>query len=150
MAIEIERKFTLRDPKLLEGLAGEPLTQGYLGEGAMTVRVRHNNEKAWLTLKGPAVKASRPEFEYPIPLEDALQMLGLPGVASLQKVRFRVEHKGLVYEIDQYLGPLQGLYTVEVELERVGQHVELPPWAGQELTGQRAWDNDMLAKFGRP
>lgn len=150
MAQEIERKFKLGDPAILQGLRGALLEQGYVAQGAATVRVRIINEHAWLTLKGPAQNGARLELEYPIPLQDAQELLALKGATALSKTRFRIEHGGFVYEVDQYHGHLDGLFSVEVELPSIQTHLDLPDWVGDEVTGQRAWDNDMLAREGRP
>lgn len=116
----------------------------------MTVRLRVQDKLAWLTLKGPASEGSRVECEYPIPVADAHQMLALPGVISLSKTRYLVEHKGHTFEVDEYHGPLTGLYTAECELASIFESVALPDWIGGEVKGQRAWDNDSLAREGLP
>lgn len=150
MGIEIERKFQLKDKKVVSGLQGSKMAQGYLAQGPITVRVRLENTQAFLTVKGPTKGASRVECEYPIPLVDAQQMLALPGVARLSKTRFEVAHESHVYEIDQYHGHLEGLFTVEVELASADEQVSLPAWVGTELTGIRSWDNSALAQHGLP
>ena len=78
MGVEIERKF------LVDGDAwrtlGEAtlLRQGYLSlEPTRTVRVRIDGERAFLTIKGKSVGASRGEWEYPIPRQDAEELLTL-------------------------------------------------------------------------
>ncbi len=151
MALEIERKFKLTDPGVLKGLAGRYLLQAYVAQGSVLVRVRVSDEEARLTLKSaPTGPATRHEWEYTIPREDALEMARQPGVYSLEKTRYLVEHAGLTYEIDEYHNGLKGLYTVEVELSDAHQALELPSWVGEELTGKREWDNDSLAREGWP
>ncbi len=76
MALEIERKFLLVD----NGWRGqversEQMSQGYLGGTAASVRVRVAGNDAWLNIKGRTLGATRLEFEYPIPVEDASVML---------------------------------------------------------------------------
>jgi adenylate cyclase len=150
MALEIERKFRLKDVSILKGMEGEDMYQAYLAQGPVTVRVRISREQAWLTLKGPSSGATRLECEYAIPLADAQQMTSLKGVFSLSKTRFRIEYEGHVFEVDQYKGPLEGLFTVEAELQSADERLAIPNWVGEELTGRRGWDNDMLAKNGPP
>lgn len=150
MALEIERKFRLKDPAVLKDLQGKLFFQAYLAQGPLTVRVRIQEDQAMLTLKGPASNASRLECEYPIPVADARQMVALKGVPSLSKTRYCIEYQGHTFEVDQYHGALDGLYTVEAELESVDEKLALPAWVGDELTGRRGWDNDMLAKMGPP
>ncbi len=151
MALEIERKFRLKDPSILSGLVGARLLQAYVAQGPVLVRVRATAEQAWLTLKtAPLGPATRHEWEYDIPLADALEMARQPGTHRLEKTRYIVEHEGHRYEIDEYHGGLKGLYTVEVELADINQPLSLPNWVGEEVTGRREWDNDSLARLGWP
>lgn len=151
MALEIERKFKLARPEVLAGLSGKRLSQAYLAQGSVLVRVRISDDEARLTLKSaPIGQATRHEWEYVVPREDALEMTRQSGVYGLEKTRYEIWHQGLRYEVDEYHGGLKGLYTVEVELKDAHQVLELPDWVGPELTGQRGWDNDSLARDGWP
>lgn len=127
----------------------------------LTIRVRVIDEaNAFLTLKSPPTGfASRREWEYPIALSIARELCAVGKVPSVEKVRYVLEgfstgERGLriplVYELDQYLGELKGLYSVEVEVPDAGVPVLHLPWMGEEVTGLRAWDNDVLAKQGIP
>ncbi|MCC5612330.1 hypothetical protein LC612_37825 [Nostoc sp. CHAB 5834] len=127
----------------------------------LTIRVRVIADAiAFLTLKSPPTGfASRREWEYTIFLSIAEELCSVGKVPSIKKVRYELEgltsgERGqmipLVYELDQYLGDLKGLYSVEVELPNAALHVPNLPWMGAEVTGVRAWDNDMLAKQGVP
>ncbi|MDD0812381.1 CYTH domain-containing protein [Curvibacter sp. RS43] len=151
MALEIERKFKLKTPSVLDGLTGEHYLQAYLARGAVLLRVRVAAERAWLTLKSAPLSATtRQEWEYPIPVADALQMARQPGAYALEKTRFFIDHKGHTFEVDRYHGGLEGLYTVEVEMAAEHTQVELPTWVGEELTGRKGWDNESLARNGWP
>lgn len=151
MAMEIERKFKLKIPSILEGLTGSYFLQAYLAKGAVLVRVRITNDKAWLTLKGqPVSSLSRPEWEYEIPVSDAKEMSTQPGAYALEKTRFLVAHGDQTFEVDQYHGGLDGLYSVEVEIDSESTAMSLPDWASEEVTGNKAWDNESLARNGWP
>lgn len=151
MALEIERKFRLKTPSILSGLTGARLLQAYVAQGPVLVRVRATADQAWLTLKtAPLGPATRHEWEYAIPVADALEMARQPGTHRLEKTRYIVEHDGHRYEVDEYHGGLKGLYTVEVELTDINQPLSLPDWVGEEVTGRREWDNDSLARQGWP
>lgn len=151
MGLEIERKFKLKSTAVLEGLSGSQFLQAYLAKGSVLVRVRVAEKKAWLTLKGqPLSTLSRPEWEYEIPVSDAREMAKQSGAYSLEKTRYFIEHKGHTFEVDQYHGGLEGLYTVEVEIDSETSLVDLPEWVGEEVTGNRAWDNESLARSGWP
>ena len=75
MGTEIERKFLVKEGAWREANATR-YRQGYLSTvKERTVRVRTINDKAYLTIKGITVGASRPEFEYEIPAADADELL---------------------------------------------------------------------------
>jgi adenylate cyclase len=77
MGIEIERKFLVTGTAWRQG-TGVRFIQGYLNrDKGRTVRVRLAGEKAFLTIKGVSVGATRAEFEYEIPAADAEQLLKL-------------------------------------------------------------------------
>ena len=76
MAKEIERKFLLRNADWKVGKPGQKFRQGYLSSDPQrVVRVRLAGDKAMLTVKGITRGNSRLEFEYPIPVADADQLL---------------------------------------------------------------------------
>ena len=76
MAKEIERKFLVIGEAWRALAQGTHYRQGYLNSAKeRTVRVRTLNDKAFLTIKGLTVGISRAEYEYAIPLADAVQML---------------------------------------------------------------------------
>lgn len=147
MGQEIERKFLLRNDQWRGG-PGTPLRQGYLGSGnGISVRVRVAGDTAWLTVKGPTTGASRPEYEYTIPLEDAREMLDqLCPPPLIEKCRYKVEHEGFTWEIDEFAGANQGLVVAEVELDSEDQAVPLPDWVGEEVTGDPRYYNASLAR----
>jgi adenylate cyclase len=134
MALEIERKFLVRDDEWrdVEGLV---FRQGYLSTiKERTVRVRIDGNDAKLTVKGINRGAVRKEFEYDIPLEDAEELLTLCEQPLIEKVRRRIEHEGLIWEVDEFLGENAGLVIAEVELEREDQPLTKPAWIGEEVT----------------
>ncbi len=145
--MEIERKFLVRGDGWRGRGPSARLTQGYLcAEPARSVRVRVEGRKAWLTIKGPARGASRAEFEYPIPLRDARGLLALCERPLIDKVRTRVRHAGRLWEIDEYFGENRGLIVAEVELPRADARVQLPPWAGREVTAEVRYLNASLLR----
>lgn len=144
--IEIERKFRLRDDSWRGHVVRtNVIHQGYLSlDAARTVRVRTRGESAWLTVKGKTAGFTRPEFEYPIPLEDAQQMLGL-ALATVDKVRHEVDIDGRVWEIDEFLGDNAGLILAELELKDEGEQFARPAWLGEEVSSVPAYFNSALA-----
>ena len=145
MGVEIERKFLVTGT---QWRAVEPTfyRQGYLcRDGQWTVRIRVAGETGFLTIKGETVGATRPEFEYPIPIEDARDMLDRCREPIIEKHRYRVEHAGRVWEVDEFHGDNQGLVVAEIELESEQQSIELPDWVGPEVTHDRRYFNSRLS-----
>ena len=145
MATEIERKF------LVSGdgwQSTDPIyiCQGYLNRDKhRTVRVRIAGDKAFLTVKGPTSQASRKEFEYSIPVADARQLLELCEEPLVEKNRHVVEHAGMLWEVDEFLGENDGLVVAEVELQSEEHPFDLPPWIGLEVTNDARYFNSNLS-----
>jgi CYTH domain-containing protein len=151
MAKEIERKFLVNDRSVLRGRRGLPILQGYLAKEAMTVRVRIVGRAAFLTVKGPRVGLARDEFEYEIPVEDALTMLhGHCSRRLITKTRYLVPHGRHVFEVDVFAGKLAGLVVAEVELQNAAERIDLPAWIGPEVTADRRFGNFTLAGIDAP
>jgi CYTH domain-containing protein len=149
MAKEIERKFLLKGDGWRELASGEVYRQGYLSTlKERTVRVRITGSKAYLTIKGPVTGATRLEYEYEIPLEDAEEMLDkLCEDPLIEKTRYKIEFGGLLWEVDEFGGENEGLFLAEVELSDENQEIELPEWIGEEITGDPRYLNANLVKF---
>lgn len=150
MGKEIERKFLLADDswrRMVE--ASTEMRQGYLSRRPeATVRVRVAGERAWLTVKSKNRGVERNEWEYEIPVHDALEMLSDAAMMQgnvLSKTRHIVSYSGFRWEIDEFHGTHQGLIVAEVEIGSVGEHVPLPPFIGVEVTGDPAYYNSTLA-----
>jgi len=154
MGTEIERKF-LVEGDAWRGAEGIAYRQGYLPTDAATatVRVRIAGERAFLTIKGSSKRADgslglrRSEFEYEIPLEDAHQLLDelCPG-HHVEKTRYEIEFAGHTWEVDEFHGANRGLIMAEVELDDEETEVELPPWAGREVSDDPRYTNVRLAQ----
>ena len=147
MAKEIERKF-LTTGDQWRSATPTYYCQGYLNRDKhRTVRVRIAGDKAMLTIKGLTEGATRDEFEYTIPVDDARQMLTMCEQPLIEKNRRIIHHAGLDWEVDEFLGPNEGLVVAEVELESEDQAVQLPDWVGQEVTSDNRYFNSSLSKI---
>lgn len=147
MAKEIERKFLVRDTKFLRGLVGTPIVQGYLNEEGMTTRVRIAGAQAWITLKGKISRMAKDEYEYPIPLSDAKEMLKkYCGRRIVVKTRYCIPVGKHTFEVDVFAGALDGFVMAEVEMRKADEKVVLPIWIGREVTGVRGFSNRSLSK----
>ena len=145
---EIERKFLVRGDGWRPGAHGVLCRQGYLSSAiGCTVRVRLMGDAALLTIKGATKGITKLEYEYPIPTADAQALLDRLCVKPLiEKRRFTVPFAGMTWEIDEFLGENQGLLVAEVELEAEDQPVELPAWAGAEVSGDPRYFNVNLVR----
>jgi adenylate cyclase len=157
VGIEIERKFRVRgDGWRAAAHAVIPMAQGYLNDvGAMdsgaqkaSVRVRIQGEAAYLNIKSRQLGHTRQEFEYPVPVGEARELLALCVGGLIDKRRHLVRHDGLLWEVDEFLGENAGLVVAEVELESADQVFDKPDWAGVEVTDELRYYN--LALASRP
>ena len=147
MGQETERKFLLKGEIPQTGTS-HSIWQGYLNRAKeRTVRVRIMDDKAQLTIKGPAVGGTNPEFEYDIPPEHARVMLAqMCEGAVIEKTRHTIKHGGLTWEVDVFEGENEGLAFAEIELERPDQAFDLPDWVGEEVTGDPRYFNSRLSE----
>jgi adenylate cyclase len=146
MGIEIERKF-LTGSEEWRGLGeSTEYRQGYLiAAPDRTVRVRTVRERGYLTVKGGSIGVARAEYEYEIPIGDARELLDELCIRPLiEKRRTHIRHAGLTWEVDEFFGENHGLVIAEVELESEDQSVDLPPWIGEEVTGDPRYFNASL------
>ena len=153
MATEIERKFLVTGEGWRQLVTQQTkFRQGYLSSnGKATVRVRSMNDaQAVLTIKGASRGMSRAEFEYPVPIEDARELLVLAEPHVLEKTRHIVPFGGLTWEIDVFSGRHAGLVMAEVELANEDQHVEIPAWIGEEVSDDDRYYNASLSRADGP
>ncbi len=148
MGIEIECKFLIDETKLPTLKNGYIIKQGYIQTvDHTTVRIRIRDKEAFLTIKGKSQGASRLEFEYPIPLSDAQEMLSnLCHSSLIEKTRYLVEHKGHTWEVDVFEGSNKGLIVAEIELESKDEDFSLPEWVSEEVTYDARYFNSNLVE----
>lgn len=150
MALEIERKFLVNHAVWHKSTKenGQFYRQGYiLTDPQKTIRVRITPKKSFLTIKGLSVGATRPEFEYEIPQQDAEQLLDNFAVADLTKIRYKIDFEGKIWEVDEFLDRNAGLIVAEIELESEEETFALPDWIDKEVTGEEKYYNSTLSEF---
>lgn len=147
MALEIERKFlVINDIYRLMASKSYNIKQGYLSTRKdATVRVRIKNKNAFITIKGLNKGATRCEWEYSIPYDDAIEMMALSQGVVIDKIRYIVEYEGFIWEIDEFKGAHEGLVVAEIELKDENETFPIPPFIGEEVTGNVAYYNSTLA-----
>ncbi len=148
MGQEIERKFLIKSKAYRKQATVIPIIQGFIGkDNKNVVRVRIKSKQAFLTIKGETLNASRSEYEYKIPLEEAREMLtNICKKPLIEKNRYELKYKNKQWEVDEFYGENQGLIIAEVELKHPDEKFEKPPWLGKEVTDDPKYFNVNLIK----
>jgi len=149
MGVEIERKYLVKSHHWKSGLTEADssfIQQAYLSaDPDRVVRVRIRDIKASITIKNRPTGISRLEFEYPIPLKDAEELIQLCVGSVIVKRRYELHIGKDIWEIDEYLGAHQGLVVAELELRSEDQAIVKPDWLGEEVSGDPQYSNLRLA-----
>ena len=147
--IEIERKFLVKAYDYRkEAHRKTKIIQGYLTKDPKrTVRVRIREDQGFLTIKGMSSEdgLSRFEWEKEIPLNEAQELITLCLPTVIEKTRYEVTYKGVLFEVDEFEGPHSGLVVVEVELNSTEDIFEIPKWVDKEVTGDKKYYNSYLS-----
>ena len=149
MQVEVEHKYLVRKDLwyAIHKHEGLEIRQAYLSaDPARTIRIRIAGPSAYLTIKGPSHKASRLEFEYPIPVPDAHELLQFCAGNFIEKVRYKVEFAGKIWEVDEFFGQNDGLILAEIELSAPDEIYDKPSWIGEEVTDDVRYYNSALAQ----
>lgn len=151
MGIEIEHKYLVVDNSYREkAFAKEYISQGYLcRDKDRTIRVRIKDDKGFLTIKGHTTGDMRKEFEYPIPVADARELMNLCPPPVIEKVRFKVMHGGFVWEIDDFSSPATMPSIAEIELPSSSTSYPIPSFVGQNVTGDPRFYNSNIQDVNR-
>ncbi len=146
MPIEIEKKYLVKDKTYKQLAVGVSYRQGYLNrDKERTVRIRVAGEEAFITIKGLTRGIERLEFEYPISVVEANEMLTLLCEKPIiEKYRYSFYLDGHEWEVDEFSGDNEGLVIAEVELDTTDELVNLPEWIGEEVTGDPRYYNSSL------
>jgi len=147
VAQEIERKFLVEGDFIDQAEESLDIIQGYLSlDKERTVRVRIQNKKAFLTIKGKsnASGLSRYEWEKEIDQSEAQELLKLATGSLIEKIRYRIPVGNHVFEVDVFSGENEGLILAEVELQSETEAFEKPKWLGKEVSGDSRYYNANL------
>ena len=148
--IEIERKFLVKSNDYRnDAITKRRIVQGFLNtHPERTVRVRINEDKGFLTVKGVSNKegTSRFEWEKEIPVSEAETLLMLCEKTVINKMRYEIPAGEFVFEVDEFLGENEGLVIAEIELNTESDEFKRPNWLGEEVTGQVKYYNSLLSK----
>ncbi len=147
---EIERKFlVVSDGYKRAAERCVHIMQGYIcRESGRTVRIRIEDSRAWITIKGRSTDdgLSRSEWEYGIPLDHAREMLRICDGKLIDKHRYIIPATADRYwEVDEFHGSNEGLVVAEIELGDQNEAFSRPDWLGEEVTGDRRYYNSVLS-----
>ncbi len=148
--IEIERKFLVKSNDFIkEAFSNNEISQGYLNTNPKrTVRVRIKGNEGYLTIKGSGNETgmSRYEWEKPINVDEAKQLLCLCEKGVISKIRYNIKIGKHIFEVDVFSGDNQGLIIAEIELESENETFEKPIWLGMEVTNEERYYNAYLSQ----
>jgi CYTH domain-containing protein len=147
MALEIERKFLVKGDFIDQAEESLLIIQAYLSlDKERTVRIRIQNEQAFLTIKGKSNVSglSRYEWEKEIDQSEAKELLKLALGKVIEKIRYRIPVGKHVFEVDMFSGENEGLVLAEVELQSEAEVFEKPEWLGKEVSGDPRYYNANL------
>ena len=149
MGIEIERRFLVENEDWKsQVIRSEEFSQAYLNSSVdeWTTRVRIiDNKKSYLTLKSSLNGLTNYEFEYSIPIKDAVELIRLSKY-KITKTRYQLKIKEKDWIVDLFDGSNSPLKIAEIELNNESEEILVPSWCGKEITGIKSLSNASLAK----
>jgi adenylate cyclase len=149
MATETERKFLVKGEFRHLAVSEINITQAYLSVNInKTIRLRIADQKAWLTIKSSinGKSFSKNEWEYPIPIVDALEMISICIPGKIVKTRYLIPSGKHTFEVDVFHDKNEGLMIAEIELSSEDEKFLKPDWLGEEVTGKPEYYNSNLIK----
>ncbi len=149
MPLEIEHKFLVLNDSWRSDVDKTTFyKQGYLSSTKQnSIRVRVSDKQAWINIKSAVIGTHRLEYEYEIPIPEAIEILDqLCHKPLIEKKRHFVHYKQHTWEIDEFLGENEGLVVAEIELSSLDEQYEKPSWLGIEVTHDLRYYNNSLCK----
>lgn len=149
MATEIERKFLIVNDSWRQQVTSQKvMMQGYFaGGGKASIRVRISGDTANLNIKSATLGVTRKEYEIPITVEDAREMIeNLCEKPVIEKTRHYVPQGQHMWEVDEFVGDNEGLVVAEIELSEADEVFEKPDWLGKEVSDDTRYYNVCLVK----
>lgn len=149
MATEIERKFLVTsDDWRNQAAEKKTIRQGYFGPASKaSIRIRISDNSANINIKSATLEVTRREYEIPVPLADAEEMLdNLCERPFIEKIRHLVPVGNHVWEVDEFFGDNEGLVVAEIELSSADESFDKPSWLGKEVSSDKRYYNVCLVK----
>ena len=107
--------------------------------------MRVTDEQGYITLKGATTGITRKEYEYEIPVQDGVELLDVFAQSEVEKIRYRIEFAGKLWEVDEFLGDNEGLIMAEIELQDEAEEFEQPDWVTNEVSDDERYYNSYLS-----
>ena len=149
MGIEIERRFLVENEDWKsQAILSEDFCQAYLNSSVdqWATRIRTiDKKKAYITLKSSLNGLKNYEFEYSIPIKDAMELIQLSKY-KITKTRYQLKINTRIWVVDLFYGSNSSLKIAEIELNSESEEIQIPSWCGQEITGIKSLSNASLAK----
>ncbi len=148
MPTEIEHKYLIKIEEWIKEHPhkSEKIIQAYLSTDPLkTIRVRTKGGKAYFTIKGKTKGASRLEYEYEIPFEDAQELIKNFGENLIEKTRHYINFENKLWEVDEFSGLNEGLFIAEIELQNEEEKYNLPNWIAEDITTNTKYANSNLS-----
>ena len=76
-------------------------------------------------------------------------MLKMSLYPPIEKIRYKVNVGGKIWEVDEFLGIHKGLIVAEIELKDENEQFEMPEWLGAEVSFDRRYSNAALSRNGQ-
>jgi len=149
MGKEIERKFLVKGEFIHLAIKEIKILQSYMSiDTDKTIRLRIADDKAFISIKSRVRNNSiiRDEWEIPVPVSEALEMMKICLPGKIIKTRYLVPFGRHVYEVDVFHDKNEGLIIAELELLSETEQFEKPEWLGEEVTGKPEYYNANLIK----
>ena len=73
-------------------------------------------------------------------------MLKLSPFPIIEKYRTKIVWENKLWEVDQFESENKGLIMAEIELTEPDEPFSLPPWIGEEVTGDPRYFNSYLSQ----
>ncbi len=150
--IELERTFLAKSiPKGLKNCKNKEILDIFIPKTVVhpRLRIRKNNDKYEITKKVTVTKDDFSKYhEHNTPLtKEEFEILSEIDGKRLHKIRYLLEYKGLIAEIDVFLDDLKGLVVIEFEFESEEQKDKfiMPDFCLVDVTQEEFIAGGMLA-----
>lgn len=145
--LEIERKFLVKPSAIQNNDGTIEITQAYIlknDHGSVRIRIEKEgtgDPNAYLMSKVKLDVISNYETVDEISVENAEVLIEKFGNKVIKKTRYLKIVDGLIWEIDLFHQPNQGLLLAEIELNSPDQEITLPDWIDREVSGESEYYN---------